>query len=166
MKLATDDIKYRFITTNLVEKRINYVTEKEFRTRLRLLKENTRLSHIEQHERVLIEKIITSYHDVFSLPGDPLPCTKLSSHRIVLKDQKPINIRQYKHSECHKEEISNQIDEMLTKTVISHSDSPYNAPSGYFQRNVMHLEKLKGELWSIIVNSMKKPTKTPTHFLS
>ena len=125
MKLATYDIKYRFIITNVAEKRINYITEKEFSTRLRMLKESTRLSHIERHE---IEKIITSYHDVFSLPGDPLPCTKLSSHRIVLKDQKPINIRQYRHPECHKEETSNQIDEMLAQTVISHSDSPYNAP--------------------------------------
>ena len=80
MKLATDDIKYRY---------------------------NTSLSHVKQHERALIEKIITSYHDVFSLPGDPLLSTKLSSHRTVLKDQKPINIRQYKHPEFQTEEISN-----------------------------------------------------------
>ena len=157
IKLATDDIKYRCIITNLVNKRINYVTEKEFSTRLRLLKENTRLSHIEQDERVLIVKIITSYHDVFSLPGYPLPCTKLFSHRIVLKDQKPINIRQYMHPECHKEEISNKIDEMLTKTVISHSDSPYNAPLWVIPKKRDAFGKGK---WRIVVFFRKLNEKT------
>ena len=124
MKLATDDIKYRFITTN---------------------------------ERVLIEKIITSYHDVFSLPADPLPCTKLSSHRIVPKDQKPINILQYRHPKCHKEEISNQIDEMLTKTVITHSDSPYNAPLWVVPKKRDAPEKVKCR---IVVDFRKLNEKT------
>ena len=54
-ELATDDIKYRFITANLDQSRINYVAEKGFCTRLGLLKKNTRLSNIEQHERASIE---------------------------------------------------------------------------------------------------------------
>lgn len=32
------------------------------------------------------------YHDIFGLPGDSLPLTELVSHRIILKDDIPVNI--------------------------------------------------------------------------
>ena len=82
-----------------------------------------RTDHIEP-----ILKIINSYHDIFTLDQDPLPCTQLTEHEITLKNDKPINIKFYKPPECHKQEIHKQINEMLGKGIIEPFDSPYNAP--------------------------------------
>jgi len=48
-------------------------------TRLQLLKENTRFSHISEHSNEIWD-IITEYHDIFTLPEDPLPLTNLIQH--------------------------------------------------------------------------------------
>ena len=94
-------------------------------TEIVTINQNTKLSH---NIRALIEKTIMNYHDVSSLSGDPLPWTESSPHKILLKDQKTINMSQYRHLEYHKEEIWKQVDKMLTKTVIPDSNSLHNAP--------------------------------------
>ena len=54
---------------------------------------------------------------------DPLPCTQLTEHEITLKPKKPINIKSYEPSECHK-----QVNEMLEKDIREPFDLPFNAP--------------------------------------
>ena len=44
---------------------------------------------------------MVSYHDIFTLPGDPLPCTNLASHKILLKYEKIINLRQLRQPKCY-----------------------------------------------------------------
>ena len=139
------------------EEQVKYIRQSEFKSRLGLLKQNTRISHIEERDRIFIEKIITSYHDIFTLPADPLPCTNLASHKIILKDERAINIRQYRHPECHKEEISTQINDMLTKTVISPSDSPYNAPLWVVPKKKNASGKVK---WKIVIDFRKLKEKS------
>ena len=95
LKLRDEQINYKFI--NVIperEERISYITQKELNVRLKLLNENLRLKHIENVFKPEVEKIVTSYHDVFTLPGDPLPSTGLTSHKIILKDEGIINVRQ------------------------------------------------------------------------
>ena len=116
------------IKVESLKEKINYITTEEFSKRLKLLKENTRIDHIKPKIKESIEKIIHSYHDVFTLPGDPIPYTECASHKIILKDEKPIDNRSYRPPECHKEEITRQIDEMLKKNIIRQSNSPWNSP--------------------------------------
>ena len=49
-------------------------------------------------------------------------------HEIILKSGKIVNIKSYRPPECHKNEISSQMDDLLKKEVIKHSKSPYNSP--------------------------------------
>lgn len=77
--------------------------------RMQLLMQNLRTKHIDPSYRDSVEKIILSYADAFALEIDPLPCTQLTSHKIELKTEKPINIKSYKPPECHREEIKRQI---------------------------------------------------------
>lgn len=84
--------------------------------------------HIESELRESVEKIIYDYQDFFVLPGDEIPYTDLAEHKIILKDEKPINVKCYRPPECHKQEIKNQIQDMLKKNIIKESDSPWNAP--------------------------------------
>ena len=79
LKINTEDVKYNYITVKSGEERIDYITAREMNDRLKLLRENTRLSHFEEEHKVGSEKIVQAYHDIFPLTGDPLPCTKLVS---------------------------------------------------------------------------------------
>ena len=92
------------------------------------LKQKTRLSYLEDKVAEHIWKGIASYHDIFHLEGDPLPCTNLVEHEIILKSGKVINTKSYRPSECHAKEIHNQIEELYKKRVIGDSNSHYNSP--------------------------------------
>ena len=43
-----------------------------------------------------IKKVIRKYREVFLLDTEPLPCTNLSEHEIVLKTVKIINLQSHK----------------------------------------------------------------------
>ena len=68
------------------------------------------------------------YHEVFTLTGDPLPCTSLIEHEIILKTGKIINLRPHKLPEAHREFALHHTKELLEKGIIRHSQSPFNSP--------------------------------------
>ena len=67
-------------------------------------------------------------HEVFTLKGDPLPCTSLTEHEIILKSGKIINLRSHKLPEKHREFSLQETDKLLRKNIIRESQSPYNSP--------------------------------------
>lgn len=91
---------------------------------LRLL----RLDHLNTEEKTSVTRLVTNYAERFHLPGEPLGATSMSKHRIFTTDDRPINVKQYRYPQIHKEEIQRQVDEMLEKGVIEASSSPYNSP--------------------------------------
>lgn len=111
-----------------------------------------RTKHIDPQHRDTIERILSSYIDVFNFETDALPCTNLTEHTINLKDNKPINIKNYRHPECHKTEIEKQIGEMLQKNIIEESDSPYNAPVWVVPKKLDASGKKK---WRIVIDFRK-----------
>ena len=100
VRLSDNDIKFKFISS-LPERieLVNYITKNELSTRLKLLKESLRFDHIKEAHKTVIEKITMSYHDIFTLPSDPLPCTNLDFHKILLKDGQIINLQKARHPE-------------------------------------------------------------------
>jgi hypothetical protein len=97
--------------------------------RSKLLRENTRLEHIlESRIKDDLWTIIDRYQNIFHLNSDPLPCTTLTQHKIDTTDDKPINVKQYRYPPAHQMEIDRQINDMLGKEIITHSQSPYNSP--------------------------------------
>ena len=117
--------------------------------RLQLLQENIRLSHIAANDREGISKIVQSYHDIFTLEGDPLPCTDLARHQIIVKDERPINNASYRPLECHQIKINRQVTDMLDKRVISISKSPFNSPLWVVPKKADASEKQK---WRIVID--------------
>ena len=63
-------------------------------TCLQLLKENICLSHLPEHSSKIWNTIL-EYHDIFTLPGDPLPLTDLIQHEIQTSDENPVHTKQY-----------------------------------------------------------------------
>ena len=103
--------------------------------RLQELQKNLDLKHIEPKVREQIRKILLQYHEVFILKGDPLACTSLTEHEIILKTGKMINLRSYKLPEPHREFALDHTKELLEKGIIRHSQSPFNSPIWIVAKN-------------------------------
>ena len=82
------------------------------------------------------------------MEGDPLPCTEL----VELKSGKIVNIKSYRPLECHKNEISTQMDDLLKKEVIRDSKLPYNSPIWVVPIKADALGKKK---WRIVIDFRK-----------
>ena len=125
-------------------------------TRSELLKENTRLLHLPEHYNEIWD-IILEFHDIFTLPGDPLPLTDLMQHEIKTHDENPIHIKQYRYPPIHQEEIKRQIKDMLAKGIIQESDSPYNSPLWIVPKKQDASGKNK---WRLVIDYRKLNEKT------
>ena len=113
---------------NKISEEVIMEVEKSRNNRIKNLLEKTRLNHVEDKFADLIWKILTQYTDVYTLDNDPLPCTTLAEHEIILKTGKTINIKSYRPPECHKEEVKRQMTELYNNGVIKDSNSPFNSP--------------------------------------
>ncbi|KOC58951.1 hypothetical protein WH47_00963, partial [Habropoda laboriosa] len=69
--------------------------------------------HLNFEEREHVHRIISENNDVFHLPGEQLGKTTIVEHSIPTTDEKPINVKQYRYPPIHKEEINNQMRELL-----------------------------------------------------
>ena len=107
---------------------INSVISSNLTDRLKILKENLRLNHLNKEEESSILPIIENYNDVFHLPGDKLKGTNRITHSIPTTDNVPIIVKQYRYPPVHKEEIKQQINKLLEQDIIQPSISPFNSP--------------------------------------
>lgn len=92
------------------------------------LTDNIRTEHLDTVACESIEKIIFLYSDIFSLKDDPLPKSKLTSHRITVNSDKPVFVKPYRLPKCHEKEVEKQVNKMLEEGIIEESYSDYNAP--------------------------------------
>lgn len=142
-----------FINCGESEKQItNNIENSNTYDQISTFKEMIRLSHIENSLKQPIEKLLLFYIDVFNLEKEFLPCTDLTKHTITLKENKIINTKSYKPPECHKAEISKQMNEMLEKGIIEPSDSPYNSPVWVVPKKLDASGKQK---WRIVIDFRK-----------
>ena len=86
---------------------------------------------------------------MFHLPGEELPQTRLTEHRIELTNNSPINAKSYRPPKVHKREIKKQVSEMLNKKIIQHSDSQYNALLWIVPKKINATGKQK---WRIVID--------------
>lgn len=103
-------------------------SEKDRHERINKLIKSLHFEGLNTEERNSIVRIISKYPYQFYLPGDKLIGTNVIKHKIITTDEVPINTRQYRYPQVHKEEIQRQIKEMLEGGIIESSNSPYNSP--------------------------------------
>lgn len=76
-----------------------------------------------------MQGIYKDFYDGFHLPSDRLTHTDVLQHEIpIMPGTAPINTRQYRLPEAHKDEINRQVNEMLEQDIIVPSKSPWNSP--------------------------------------
>jgi hypothetical protein len=90
--------------------------------RLELLKDNLRLTHLNDEEKKSVQKICEDFNDIFHLPGDMLTHTDAIQHEITVTDPTPISTKIYEA------EVDRQISKMIEQDIIVPSTSPYNSP--------------------------------------
>ena len=111
-----------------ISNRCLVVTENPGKDRLGTIVDLLRLEHLKTLEKESILKLITSSQDQFHIPEEKLTATQVLQHQIPTTDDQPINTRQYRFPQLHKEEINKQVEELLAGGIVKPSQSPYNTP--------------------------------------
>jgi hypothetical protein len=88
------------------------------------------LGHLSNRERAVMEPVLTKCMNVFhDDESNQFKGTDLIEHRIVTGDAKPIRKAPYRVPFALREEMENQVRDMLQKGVIEPSSSPWAAPA-------------------------------------
>lgn len=87
-----------------------------------------RTDHLNNEERESLIKICHEYNHIFYLEGDHLSYTNAITHKIPTATDIPINVKSYRYSEIHKNEVDKQIKKMLGQNIIEPSTSLWNSP--------------------------------------
>jgi hypothetical protein len=98
--------------------------------RIAKLKEILRLDHIVEGADS-IRSICVEYADVFKLPGDKLTTTNAATHSIPtpeVPEGRAITLKNYRLAEAHKQEVNNQVEQMIRDEIITPSESECNFP--------------------------------------
>jgi len=134
---------------------VHTVVAIEVAGRLSELREQLRIDHLNEEERVSLVKICEEYNDIFHLSGDTLTCTTAAEHAIrtpTIDPSRAITTKSQRIPEIHKEEVKRQIEQMLKDDIIQPSTSPCNSP-------ILIIPKKFGasgkEKWSIMVDFRK-----------
>lgn len=154
LTFQTKNIQIFEVKPRLTTNKIN-----QSKKRIEELKAKTRLDHMRSaKEKSDVWTIIQSYSDLFQLDDDKPPSTTLAEHVIVIDEPtKPINIKSYRPPKAHEDEVDKQVQELLKKQTIQHSQSPFNAPVWIVPKKKDASGKAK---WRMVIDFRKLNEKT------
>lgn len=75
-----------------------------------------------------IRRLLTRNDDLFYREDDPLPTTGRTLHRIHLKTETPVYVKNRRYPQALRDIIQGQLSELLKQGIIRHSNSPFNSP--------------------------------------
>lgn len=125
--------------------------------RVENVKSRLRTDHLNPEEKANLIAICSKYADIFHIEGEPLTFTNKIKHRIKTTDEIPIYTKSYRYPYVHREEIRNQIQEMLAQGIIKPSDSAWSSPIWVVPKKADASGKQK---WRIVVDIRKLNEKT------
>lgn len=83
---------------------------------------------LNEEEKRNVLHLLRDYSDLFWTKDKPLTFTNRITHRINTVDDRPTYSNSYRYPAAFREEVDNQINDLLTQGVIRPSRSPYNSP--------------------------------------
>lgn len=87
-----------------------------------------RTSHMNEEEKREILRLCYVYRDLFYSENIPLTFTHAVKHELRLTDDTPIFVRSYRQPPQQRNEIKNQVDNLLKQGIIRESVSPWSCP--------------------------------------
>lgn len=125
--------------------------------RIKQIRKNLRLTHLNGEEAESITKLCLTYPDIFYLEGDKLTFTNQIKHEIRTTDDKPIFTKSYRYPHAQKIEVREQIGKMLEQGIIRHSNSPWSSPVWIVPKK---LDASGNQKWRIVIDYRKLNEKT------
>lgn len=93
---------------------------------MKIIDSDETLTEIEKNS---LKPILQQYNDIFYLKDDIFSFAKGVTHKInILENSAPINQKNYRLPQAHKEAINKEVVKMLEDDVIIPSKSPWNSP--------------------------------------
>ncbi len=99
---------------------LSVANQKEFLQKLKLT--------VPPSELAAYLDLILKNHDVFSKTKNDLGCATNATHKIHLKNEAPIYVKQFPVPEAYRKQLNLQVQEWLKIGVIKLTNSPYNSP--------------------------------------
>lgn len=111
-----------------------------------------RIDHLNLEEKEALLKVVERFTDIFYKEHADLTFTNIIKHKIRTINDIPIQSKTYRYPYIHKEEVEKQIQEMLEKNIIRHSNSPYSAPIWIVPKKADASGKTK---WRLVIDYRK-----------
>lgn len=109
------------------EKEVNIV-EKDLEHDFDLYGGQFNLDHLKGDQKVKLLELLKKHAKVFANNVKQLTGCSTIAHRVYLTDEVPIKQKPYRTPHALKDELKNQINDLLDAGIISISDSPYASP--------------------------------------
>jgi len=93
------------------------------------LNEALHTTHLNSEEKVSLEEVCHEYSDVFFLEVDKVRQLQPQLTKYELQRRSPpIHVKPYRLPQRHRQEITDQMEDLEREGIIAHSESPWNAP--------------------------------------
>ena len=115
------------------------------------------LNHLSEGERTSILEIVNEFSYQFHLSTDRLGSSNVTQHTIITTDEIPINTKQYRFPQIHKNEIETQVSSLLNSNIIQPSASPCNSPVWIVPKKSISSGELR---WRMVIDYRKLNEKT------
>lgn len=117
------------IRVNNFETRDFFSPSKQPQAECNVMMENLiRTDHLSRFEKDRLLKVLSDHHQVILNENEKLTATTKIKHKINTTDNNPVYTKTYRYPHAHKTTVKEQIEDMLKNGIITHSESPWNAP--------------------------------------
>jgi hypothetical protein len=99
----------------------NYETKDKIISRPNEISKLLMFDHLNEEEKGKIKELCLDFAGVFYLDNEPLTFTNNVKHTINTENHKPVYSKPYKYPQIFKEEVKNQIGNMLKQNIIRES---------------------------------------------
>lgn len=104
-----------------LENEIHYIDDKK------TIKEIIRTNHIDNDTTNKLVNLISKYGEILKTDKEQLRSTNLLKHKITTNNDNPCYTRNYRYPIQFKEQINNEVANLLKNNIIRKSNSPYNS---------------------------------------
>ncbi len=105
-----------------------------------------------KEEEEKIRKLCNQYRDCFYDEDKGLTSTNAVTHKIKLKEDRQIYVKNYRYPYHLKEAIQEQVRKLLEEGIIRHSNSPNSSPAWVVPKKVDASGKKK---WRLVIDYRK-----------
>lgn len=87
-----------------------------------------RTDHLSKYERDQLLQLILKHQNTLLRADEKLTSTTAIKHKIITTNEQPIYTKSYRYPHSFKNDVEEQIKDMLEHGIIQHSISPYSSP--------------------------------------